>query len=36
LADDRVLDDRIAEVVDHRSDGEHATQSSQRREFDRP
>src|SRR6185295_7767469 len=27
FADDGVLDDRIAEVVDHRSDGEHATQS---------
>jgi len=27
LADDGVLDDRIAEVVDHRSNGEHATQS---------
>jgi hypothetical protein len=25
LADDWVLDDRIAEVIDHRSDGEHAT-----------
>src|SRR4030095_252355 len=27
LADDGVLDDRVAEMVDHRSDGEHATQS---------
>src|SRR6476660_8582114 len=27
LADDRVLDDRIAEMVDHGSDREHATQS---------
>src|SRR4029453_14070249 len=27
LADDGVLDDRVAEKVDHRSDGEHATQS---------
>ena len=27
LADDGILDDRIAEVIDHRCDGEHATQS---------
>jgi hypothetical protein len=25
LADDRVLDNRIAEVVDYRSDGKHST-----------
>ena len=27
LADNGVLDEGIAEVVDHRGDGEHATQS---------